>query len=424
MELLFKQRTGDSKNTEKTIIAYFNGKNKPQISTKIKVKPSNFLNQKVVKIYDKHRINALLDRMRLLFKEEQLEYKRKGLPLDKAVLTRVVNEALGITEVKEGEIKLYTEYVPLYMKRLDKMKNNSGEIGLTKQTQKTYKSNINCYNRYEKWRVENGYSPMSLQYGTIEDMEAYQDYLEDEMEYSADTINKRIGMVVAVSRHAKKRKHKVSEDITEYDVPSKQPRKREDIVFLSNEEVELITTPIEDLPDYLLNTQRIVILQIATGQRISDTMNYTASTFTENEGEITGRIRQQKTNREISIPIVGERAVGIVKTGLFRAISHQKYNDYIKELGKRAGINTITKSKMVVDKRLKEVETEKYKLITSHTFRRTALSLCFLAGIPEYHILNISGHSRVNMLYRYLGRDEGGEQRTKELREMMLKAFE
>ena len=76
MELLFKQRTGDSKNTEKSIIAYFNGKNKPQISTKIKVKPSNFLNQKVVKIYDKHRINALLDRMRLLFKEEQLEYKR------------------------------------------------------------------------------------------------------------------------------------------------------------------------------------------------------------------------------------------------------------------------------------------------------------------------------------------------------------
>lgn len=119
-------------------------------------------------------------------------------------------------------------------------------------------------------------------------MEACQDYLEDEMEYSADTINKRIGIVVAVSRHAKKRKHKVSEDITEYDVPSKQPRKREDIVFLSNEEVELITTPIEDLPDYLHNTQRIVILQIATGQRISDTMNYTSSTFTENEGEITG----------------------------------------------------------------------------------------------------------------------------------------
>ena len=134
--------------------------------------------------------------MRLLFKQEQLEARKKRLNIDKAVLIRVVNEALGYTEIKEGDIRYYSKYLPQYLSRMSKMKNQKGEIGLTYSTQKTYKSSAKCYLRYEKLRVECGYSPMTLQYGTTEEVEAYQDYLVDEMGYSPDTINKRIVMVV------------------------------------------------------------------------------------------------------------------------------------------------------------------------------------------------------------------------------------
>ena len=114
-------------------------------------------------------------------------------------------------------------------------------------------------------------------------------------------------MVKAVSRFAKKRKHLVSEDLTEYDVPSKQPRRKEDIIFLTPEEVEKITAPQEGLPEYLQNTQRIVILNLSTAQWISDVMKLTKKSFRpENDGTFTAIIRQQKTGKEVHIPIVDE----------------------------------------------------------------------------------------------------------------------
>lgn len=64
----------------------------------------------------------------------------------------------------------------------------------------------------------------------------------------------------------------------------------------------------------------------------------------EKDGSFTAIIRQQKTGKEVNIPIVGKRAVEVVKTGLFRAVSHQKYNTYIKELAQRTGIDQIIKS--------------------------------------------------------------------------------
>lgn len=427
MELLFKHdiKAKTDIKAPQNIIAYYNGKKdgkrcKVQYSTGIKVKPSCFSNQKVVRTYEKLEINPQLDKMRLLFKQEQLDAKKKGLNIDKAVLIRVVNEALGYTEIKEGDIRYYSEYLPHYLSRLSKMKNQKGEIGLTKSTHKTYNSSAKCYKRYEKLRVEDGYSPMTLQYGTADEVEAYQDYLVDEMGYAPDTINKRIGMVKSVSRNAKKRKYKVSEDLTEYDVPSKQPRKKEDILFLTPEEVEMITAAREDLPSYLINTQRIVILHIATGQRISDVMKFVETTFKETDKGVIASVRQQKTGKEVEVPFKNKRAIEVVRTGLFKAISHQKYNEYIKELAQRVGINQMTKSKMVKDKRLKNVEVEKYKLITSHSFRRTALSNLYLRGnIPEHYILNISGHSRAAQLHQYLGINPDKEAQTNALMDLL-----
>lgn len=420
MDLLFRQRTTEGNNTPKSIIAYYNGTNKPQQSTGIKVKPSNFSNQKVIGLPVKGELNAILDKMRLLFKEEQLEAKRKGIPIDKSVLKRVINVALGYTEIKEGDIKYLSEYIPLFLARMDKMKNQRGTIGLTKETKKAYTSSSKVYLSYEDQRLQDGYSKMSLQHATLEEMDAYQDYLQDEMEYAPDTINKHLRFIVRVSNHAKKRKHAVSEDITYYDVPSKQGRKKEDIIFLNPVEVEMITAPQEDLPDYLQNTQRIVILHLATGQRVSDVMQFVKSTFNKDKkGDIIASVRQQKTNKLVDIPIKDDKALEVIETGLFRAISHQNYNVYIKELARRVGINEMTKSTMLVNKRKRKVEVEKCNLITSHTMRRTTLSNLYNKAIPEYLLLNISGHSRSSQLHSYIGADPNREAQLEELKKYL-----
>ena len=73
-----------------------------------------------------------------------------------------------------------------------------------------------------------------------------------------------------------------SAKISEYDVPSKQDRKKEDIILLSPEEIEKITAPQEDLPDYPNNTQKIVKLHLATAKRVGDVMEYNKATLKKN----------------------------------------------------------------------------------------------------------------------------------------------
>ena len=75
----------------------------------------------------------------------------------------------------------------------------------------------------------------------------------------------------------------------------------------------------------------------------------------------------------------------------------------------------------IKDKRNTEIETEKFRFITSHTFRRTALTNLYQGNppFPEYLILNISGHSKSSQLHQYLGIDPNKEAQAREIRKWM-----
>ena len=66
-----------------------------------------------------------------------------------------------------------------------------------------------------------------------------------------------------------------------------------------------------------------------------------------------------------------------------------------------------------------ETEGEKYRFISSHTFRRTSLTRLYQIGIPEYHILQILGHSMSEKLHSYLGIDPNKEAQTLELKRLL-----
>ena len=149
-------------------------------------------------------------------------------------------------------------------------------------------------------------------------------------------------------------------------------------------------------------------------------MQFVKSTFNKDKkGDIIASVRQQKTNKLVDIPIKDDKALEVIETGLFRAISHQNYNVYIKELARRVGINEMTKSTMLVNKRKRKVEVEKCNLITSHTMRRTTLSNLYNKAIPEYLLLNISGHSRSSQLHSYIGADPNREAQLEELKKYL-----
>ena len=429
MKLLFKQDIREATNLSKpqSIIAYYNGskggkQTKIQASTGHKVLAKYFSEGRVINTYEKHDINASLKEMEAIFHKEIKELKDKGLEPDKSLLIRTIRKVQGL-DPEIPEIIYLGDYIDTFIENMDYMLNSQGQLGLAYNTQKNYRHHKVIYNDYEKTRAKKGLNRITLKHATKKDLEHYRKYLTDQ-QYSHSTIKKRITEIKSISNHAKENKLDVSTAFREFR-NTRQPKKaKEDIIFLTEEEVKLITAPNKELPDYLQNAQRIAIIHLETGQRVSDIMKLTKSSFIKDkEGDYIARIRQQKTGKEVNIPIVEEQALEVIKTGLYRAISPQNYNNYIKELGKRQGVNQIIKSKE--RKKLKqgyrdiETEGEKYKYLVSHTFRRTKLSNLYKQGVPEYHIMNISGHSKSETLHAYLGYDPNKEQQTQELKAML-----
>ena len=430
MKLLYKQDIRQATNLKKpqSIIAYYNGSKagkstKHQYKTGHSVLPKHFSQGRVINTYEKHDINASLKKMEAIFHEEVEEATQKGLELDKALLIRSISKANGLTPEIPNNLYL-KDYLDTFLSKMDTMINRKQELGLAKNTQKNYKNlKKKIYEEYEKQRTKEGLSHITLKHATILDLEHFKEYLHNQ-EYANNTITKRIKEIKTIANHAKRNGIEVSNAFNDFINAKGKSKSKEEIIYLTEEEISQITDPNLDLPPYLQNTQRIVIIHLATGQRVSDIMKYNQKTFREEEdGTFTAILRATKTYKETYLPIVEEKAIEVVKTGLYRAISDQRYNDYIKELGKRVGIDTIikgkTRTKTEYGYRDLPTEGEKYNYLDSHSFRRTALTRLYQKGIPEYYILQISKHSKSEDLHTYLAINPNKEAQTLDLKRML-----
>ncbi len=83
-------------------------------------------------------------------------------------------------------------------------------------------------------------------------------------------------------------------------------------------------------------------------------------------------------------------------------ISAQKFNDYMKELAKLAEINTqCQRTRFKGNDRI--VETfPKYELISSHTGRRTYITLSLIKNIPTNMIMRTTGHKSEKSFQKYI----------------------
>lgn len=83
-------------------------------------------------------------------------------------------------------------------------------------------------------------------------------------------------------------------------------------------------------------------------------------------------------------------------------ISGQKFNVYIKECCKIAGINTPTTISRFSGQKRIDKTVPKYELITSHTARKTFVTNSLILGMKEMVVRNITGHKKESSFKRYV----------------------
>ena len=203
-----------------------------------------------------------------------------------------------------------------------------------------------------------------------------------------------------------------------------------DTIYLTKEELDaMMKADISALEPAAAQARDIFMVGVWTAQRVSDYNNITRDAIhttkkhwieeipdPEHEGESIPTIRtkeityidiiQKKTGAKVSIPCKKELLEILEKYDYnLPHLEDQTINRLIKQVAEKAGITqpvTIETSNGGVKKK----ETfPKYKLVMSHTARRTGATLMYLAGIDAYDIIKITGHGDIDILKKYIKAD-------------------
>jgi integrase len=139
----------------------------------------------------------------------------------------------------------------------------------------------------------------------------------------------------------------------------------------------------------------IYIFGCSTGLRFSD-LRAINSTNIQNDFIV---FNTQKTRENNMIPLnkyskaILEKYKGTAYEPLPK-ISNQKLNQYIKECCKEVGIDTPMVITRFSGGNRKEFSCPKHEMITSHTARKTFITLSLLLGVPERVVKMTSGHRK------------------------------
>jgi len=177
-----------------------------------------------------------------------------------------------------------------------------------------------------------------------------------------------------------------------------------DIVTLSEKELkQLENLDLSGEENLRLDkTRDLFLFACYTGARFSDIFNINRADIKEN----VWYLRQVKTKYTTEIPLI-EEAINILKKyELFEkplpVITNQKLNQYLKELCEKAKL--FDKVRITEQKGNQSIEKEyqKYELITTHTARRTFITLSLTKGMNAQIVMSITGHKSYNSFKKYV----------------------
>lgn len=188
-----------------------------------------------------------------------------------------------------------------------------------------------------------------------------------------------------------------------------------DTVFLDTEKLnKLLYFDLSKKP-YLDKARNLFLIGCYSGLRFSDYSNIKP----ENISNDYLRIRTQKTKDYVSIPISKElrEVLNRFQELKIEPISNQRLNDYIKIVCEEAGFTEGVTTRTFERGKEVYIKMPFFKLVSSHTARRSFCTNAFKAGYPTILIRAISSHRSEAAFLRYIRLDN--EDKSAMMLEMM-----
>jgi integrase len=224
--------------------------------------------------------------------------------------------------------------------------------------------------------------------------EQYVDYLLTKKDFSNNTVGKHVKTLKSFLTWATENNYNRNLEYRKFKVA----RESIEIVYLTDEELNSLYN--FKLKDKTLDQARdLFCFGCFTGLRFSDIATIEKNNISRDEI----KVRTQKTKDIIVIPLIPKAAAILKKyNNKLPVFSNQKLNLYLKTLAQNAKINQKVAIQRYRGAKREDSMSPKHELITTHTARRTFITLSLEKGIRPEVVMAITGHKDYKTFKAYI----------------------
>lgn len=346
---------------------------------------------------DLKSIKSKLDYLRLFINEAYNNDICKGIEFNGDWLQYVID--LFNKKIPVIELDILTNYIDKYIEDAPLKTNAKGDTGLSDGRIKNIKLFKNTILRYENESIHS--KKILIKNIDIQFAEDFKGWLLKQ-EYSINYIGKNIANLKTICNDAFKNGIETNVQFKNIKGVSEK-RNPEEIIYLSDEEQQKIKE-VKLTSTALINARKWLLLGCLIGQRGGDLLNITPNNIKEFNGYKIIELIQRKTGKQVAIPII-PKAKEYVEYDFPYKISLTRFNEYIRTICKKAGIDEPTIGRVKENGKGASVKTTipKWKTISSHVCRRS-FATNFYSKIPTPILMNITAHSTEKMFLAYIGK--------------------
>lgn len=315
-------------------------------------------------------------------------------------LTDRIHEADGLNSKKQIKGKTIQDYLQEFIEDESINKDWSDN---TKKKIITLKNHLAAYN-------------LNTVFGSIDHkyLQGFIEFLRTKNNHNNTTIKKYMKSLYWFLNWATDKNYNTNTEFKTYSFKLKGTKNSDyqsNIIFLLWDELMMLYSLDLTENPRLAQVRDVYCFCCFTGLRYSDVANLKKSDFkADNTGNTFIEFTTIKTDDSLTIglnkyalalaekykdiPLIGNKA--------FPVLSNQKYNDYLKELGQLAGLNSIEKRIEYKGNRRIEITFHKWELLTSHTARKTFVTNALAMGIQPDVIRKWTGHKDHKTMETYI----------------------
>lgn len=326
-----------------------------------------------------------------------------GITINSRWLKNVVNQfhlrPQGIVKTEEH---FFLIFLKNFLVNFEEHVNPSTGRPLSDKTRQKYQTTLSVLKEFETSSFFSKYYSDTLKHSEIDKVfhKRFNTFMSQVKNYSANTRGKYIAQIKTLCRLVEDKGYNISPDYKSrngFPIPKDDP-----IDTYLNEDEILKIYKLKPSKPHLNNSRQWFIIGLWTGMRVSDLLSLKKENITADNIIIPSSI---KTKSPVKVPI-HDQVRYILKENdgnLPTPVSPQKFNSHIKEICKEAGITEQILGRLQNPK-TKRKETAiypKYKLISSHTCRRS-FATNLDRKLSEKTIMAITGHKSVEAYRRYI----------------------